>query len=285
MDIPHVGAGQAGACLMMIAFGVLLPFGSLIVWKIISKKPVAPYFCGWLVFLLFAGVLEGILNYIVLKPTSSGGSAMMSNPPLYTAYGAIVAGVFEETGRLFAFKVMLKKHTDRQTSVMYGLGHGGFEALTVLLIGGVSTLLTILSINSGALKQQLELIAQTNPEQVETYKAAVDQIASMSMMTGFFSVFERIVAMVIHISLSMVMFCAARVKGKGWLYPAAIALHALFDVPAALYQAGVIKELAIVEVAFAVIAVPIFIFAYGVVYKKWMKELIEEEPVIIPMNT
>ena len=45
----------------------------------------------------------------------------------------------------------------------------------------------------------------------------------------------------------MLVFLAARQKGKGWLYPVAILLHALLDTSAALYQFGVIRSLWIVE--------------------------------------
>ena len=42
--------------------------------------------------------------------------------------------------------------------------------------------------------------------------------------------------MMFHTGLSMLVFTAAWQKGKRWLYPAAILLHALADAPAGLYQ-------------------------------------------------
>ena len=68
--------------------------------------------------------------------------------------------------------------------------------------------------------------------------------------------FERISAMLAHIGLSMIMFVAAKQKGKLWLYPVAIFMHALLDVPAMLYQLGILGiSLSIVESAALVIGV------------------------------
>ena len=51
---------------------------------------------------------------------------------------------------------------------------------------------------------------------------------------------ERLVAICLHIALSVLVFQAVKRPGKRWLYPAAILLHAGMDVFAALYQRGVI---------------------------------------------
>ena len=51
---------------------------------------------------------------------------------------------------------------------------------------------------------------------------------------------ERLVAICLHIALSVLAFQAVKRPGKRWLYPAAILLHAGMDVFAALYQRGVI---------------------------------------------
>jgi uncharacterized membrane protein YhfC len=53
----------------------------------------------------------------------------MSHTWLYAVLGALLAGLFEETGRFIAFKFLLKKRTDRKTAISYGIGHGGFEAI------------------------------------------------------------------------------------------------------------------------------------------------------------
>ena len=52
--------------------------------------------------------------------------------------------------------------------------------------------------------------------------------------------------MTLHISLSVVVFRAVRQRKAGYL-GLAVALHALFDVPAALFQCGVLHSTWLVE--------------------------------------
>ena len=51
----------------------------------------------------------------------------------------------------------------------------------------------------------------------------------------------------LHVGLSMLVFTAARSRKSFWLYPVAIVLHAIADVPAALYQYKAVSSLAMVE--------------------------------------
>ena len=59
---------------------------------------------------------------------------------------------------------------------------------------------------------------------------------------------ERISTVMLHVGLSMLVFRAAKEKGKLGFYPLAILLHAAADVPAALYQLGVIRSIATIEI-------------------------------------
>lgn len=52
--------------------------------------------------------------------------------------------------------------------------------------------------------------------------------------------------MLLHCGLSVLVYNAAR-RGRFGLYPAAILLHGLANVPAALYQYGVLRSLPLTE--------------------------------------
>ena len=72
--------------------------------------------------------------------------------------------------------------------------------------------------------------------------------------------------MLFHIALSIVVFYAVK-RSKVALYLLAILLHALFDVPAALYQKGVITSLPILE-SFMFVFAAVLIAAYKLLYSK-----------------
>jgi uncharacterized membrane protein YhfC len=58
---------------------------------------------------------------------------------------------------------------------------------------------------------------------------------------------ERIFSIGVHLSLSIIVFYSVYGKNKLWLYPFAIILHAIIDIPAAAMQVGVIKSTTLVE--------------------------------------
>ncbi len=276
MQYPHIGAEPAAALMTMIAFGLIFPIGMLIFWKIKSKQPISVFICGAVIFFVFAGLLESGLLGVLTAFVKPFAKLMEDSTPAYVAIGALAAGLFEETGRWLAFKKFLKKHTDRDASIAYGIGHGGFEAMFVLVLSSASMLMYTVMINSGQFGTLVDQIAATNPDQVETIKAIPDQIAAMSMTSVIPGLVERISAMMIHISLSMIVFCGARIKGKGYMYPLAILLHALIDVPAAMYQKGVITNIVVFEICFFAASAVMLVLAYRIVYKGMMSGLVTE---------
>ena len=276
MNYPHIGAESAAALITTIAFGLILPIAAVIFWKLKTKQPISVFICGAVIFFVFAGLLESGILAVLMAFVKPFGEIMQNNTAVYVIVGVLAAGIFEETGRFLAFKKFLKKHNDRRASVAYGIGHGGFETMMVLCLSSISLLLYTTMINAGQFDTIVQQIEQTNPDQVEVIKAIPQQIADMSMVSIIPGIVERISAMMIHIALSMLVFCGVKVGGKGWMYPLAIALHAIVDIPAALYQKGVFTNMAVFEAVFFVIALALLIVIYNLVYKKQMSGLIDE---------
>ena len=108
-----------------------LPIALGIIWHKRTGAKASSLFIGAAAFVVFAMILENICHRLVLYGSGSCAAFMQSNLWAYGLYGALAAGVFEETGRLCAFKLFFKKKDDRCESVMYGIGHGGVEAVLV----------------------------------------------------------------------------------------------------------------------------------------------------------
>ena len=196
---------------------------------------------------MFAMVLEQISHALILSQP-----VVVSSAAAYTLYAAFAAGIFEETGRFFGFKFMLRKITDRSCAVAYGIGHGGAE---MAIVFGLSYLVLLLACNG--------IILGGNMTAALVSKAI--SVTPAVLAIGFF---ERISAMMIHVGLSMVMFTAVREKGKLWLYPVAVCLHALADVPAVLYQYRVFKSIARLESTAFAMGVLCLCFGRRVLYGK-----------------
>lgn len=206
-------------------------------------------------FILFALVLESIMHQLVLK--GPHGASILDNTLRYAIYGGLAAGVFEETGRFLSMKFLMKKEPSTPLpGVAYGIGHGGVEMLIIFGITMINNLVISALINSG----QTDVIFSKVPDEaVEQLRSQLDQLQTIGVGTLIIGIWERFSALVLHLGLSMMVWVAVRKGGKWlWLFPAAIALHAIVDAGAVLLQksAGMVPlELIVTSEAIAVAAI------------------------------
>lgn len=236
MDTAAYFSGENfGAFALCGALSILIPVLMLIIYKCRNKDvPLSPFFIGCGILVVFALVLESLLHQVMI-PIVSG------NILTYALYGAFAAGIFEETGRLAAFGLLMKKHDDPRTALMYGMGHGGIEAILIVGVTMLSYIFIAATVNSVGIESAVQLYSAGQPENAELIRQQFEQLRSMSMGNALLSVYERIIAITVHISLSVVVFAAVKVKGKGWLYVLAVLLHAMLDFPVAFYQKGALN--------------------------------------------
>ena len=228
-----------------------LPIGTLLWWRGTRRAKLTPFFAGALVFVVFALVLEPMLHRYCILGDNAVARAINGNPYLYMLYGALAAGVFEETGRYLAFRLLLSKRRfpERDTAVMYGVGHGGIE--TMLLVGvnyGLYAALALL-LRSGDYSAALALTGGD----AAGLSVLLGQLGQLTPGMCALAMLERVSGFLLQIALSCFVFLAARDKAQRSWFPFAIALHAIADMPVALYQQGMLPLWA-VELWLAVFA-------------------------------
>lgn len=246
---------------LMIAAGLIFPTILCIWWLKTRREKFTSVLTGALTFLIFALVLESTVHSVVFLVFPG----ITNNVAAYMIYGSLMAGLFEETGRFLAYKLVLKKRTNRETSISYGIGHGGFEAMYILAATGVNNFIYAAIINAGqfpALLDQLKAVGQDT----SSIENLPEQMAAFGIADIGLPVLERVFAVLFHIALSILVFYAVK-KGKIWMYFLAIALHALLDAPAVLYQKGIIS-IPVVEVYLAVVGIVTFAAVYVLLYRK-----------------
>ena len=209
--------------------GLALPIGLLLILRKKTGCSVMPFFAGCVTFVLFVVVLESFVHSLVL--TGPFGQKIWETPWLYALYGGLAAGLFEETGRLAAMKLLKKKDPRPAVSLMYGAGHGGIEVLLVLGLTMAQNLVYALMLNAG----QMEAILASVPEaQAQVLASGLQSLAATPVWMFLLSPLERVIALVLHMGLSVLVWRA--VTGKFYLYFAAIGVHALVDAAAVLLQ-------------------------------------------------
>lgn len=260
-----IGTSSIVGIVIMAAGGVFLPVAVCIWWLFTKKEKLTTVLTGAAVFFVFAMILERIPISLLYNPATSVGQTILGNVALYTIIGALLAGIFEETGRFLAFKTILKNRTNKETSVSYGIGHGGMEAILLVGVAGAQYLIYASMIDSGLFEQVIAEVAATGTD-VTALEAIPAQIMAITPLNSLLALSERGFAMLLHVGLSILVFYAVREK-KTQYYFWAIALHALMDVPAALYQTGV-ANLYVVEAMLAVYVVVFFVLVYRKFYLK-----------------
>lgn len=222
----------------MIAAGVVafaIPVVLLILLRVKKKADYPPFVAGLVVFVLFALVLERLVHTLVLS--SAAGERIQSTPWLYALYGGAMAGLFEETGRLLAFRTVLRRYQSRDVNaLMYGAGHGGIEAAILLGVTSVNNVIYSVLLNLG--KSDL-LTGQVTGSALEQLQGVFRELATTPGWVFLMGMAERISAVALHLGLSVLVWFAVKGKKPG-LFILAILLHLAVDaVTVLLSGAGV----------------------------------------------
>ena len=238
---------------MMVAAlaGIAIPVGLYLYFRKRHGADRMPFWIGCIIFPVFALGLEQ-LAYLAMKHWGFWLN-VQSNIFAYGAFAGMMAGLFEETGRYFGFAVLLRKKRGKDINgLMYGAGHGGIEAVLVMSLAMVSNLVFAFSVNAGTADPSMASIAE--------------QLAGIAPVTFLVSIVERIGAVALHISLSVLVWFAVKNKKRFWLFPLAIVLHALVDAVAVI-MSRFVTNIWLIEAAVYLLAGVCAVLAV-IVYKR-----------------
>ncbi|NPV87986.1 YhfC family intramembrane metalloprotease [Coprothermobacteraceae bacterium] len=216
------------------------------------------FIVGALMFFLFALILERVASALILgrDPTAS---PIYQNVWVFMVYGGLMAGVFEETARLVGYRILRASSGDSyDTALSYGDGHGGLECILMGAVAYVNALTASFYINSGRISQILGKLPEA---QREVYVQSLQQLISQHWSSLLWGTFERLIALVIQIALSVIVFHAIKTRQFRY-FLLAVLLHAIVDFPAVLYQRGILTSIPLLEFAVAIIGGGIAYLAY-----------------------
>lgn len=217
---------------------LLFPIVIFLYFRRKEKLNLKPFFIGMIIFFVFTQILEKLLHMAVI------GNNLIPNPIMFSIYGALTAGIFEETGRFIAFKMILKNKYEWKDGLAYGIGHGGIEAILIGAIANIQYIIYSGLINSGSFDTILSSkVPASQIGQLNQLKELLIQSNSYAILVG---IAERIFAFGIQVALTMVVLYAVRYRKNIYLF-IAILLHALMDIPASLYQTKIIPNLFVAE--------------------------------------
>lgn len=275
MEFAIIGAQPMAALCLGAALAIVLPIALALIWKLRKKERFTTILVGAATFLIFALILEKPIQNVLLFPAQMGlGEHPLSlflnaHPVLLALAAGLFPGVFEETGRLVAYRTVLRKRKNRETSISHGIGHGCFEAIYLLGVTYITYIAYAVMINTGAFGALVEQTAALAPAQGDALIALAEQLADITLADVGLGLAERVFAVLFHVGASVLVFYACRDKARFWLYPLAVFLHTVMDLIAALYTLGVVHmSVWALEGIVAAFGVLTFCGAYFLLYRK-----------------
>ena len=134
------------------------------------------------------------------------------------------AGVFEEGARAVVYRTWLRRARTWPEALLFGAGHGGIEAM---VLGGLSLygLLQALALDG------VDLATVVPAEQVEAAQAQLQAYWGMPWHLAILGAVERVFALCLHLSLTVLVLQAFRRRNALW-WVGAVGWHALVDAGA-----------------------------------------------------
>ena len=235
-----IGKNAVPSLIITVVLMIAIPVVFFIYWRRKQKEQtnISYLIAGVLGFIVSARVLELGVHYFCIIADNPVSRVINGNIAAFVLYGITMAGVFEEFGRYIVLKYIMKKNRTRENAVLYGIGHGGIEILAVLLPTMITCLVIAVLFSQGDVEHALSSLKITE----ETAAAALPSVqAAAAFDYGMMAmnVIERLLAMLLHIGLTVIVFYSVRNAKRGFL-PLAVFLHMLTDTFPALYQRGVV---------------------------------------------
>ena len=275
MEVERIGTQAFLAFGTGAVFAFVIPIGIAVVWCIAKKEKLTTVLVGAATFLLFALILEKPIQNVLIAPAQMGlpehavARFVSARPVLWAFIVGLFPGVFEESGRFIAFKTVLRKRKNRETSISHGIGHGGMEVIVLLGVTYIADIAYGVMINTGAFQTLLDKTAAQMPDQVGALIATAEQIGDVTFAGVGLAFVERAFAFLFHTGASILVFYACRDREKSWLYPLAVLLHTAMDFVAGLYMTGVVRlTVFALEAIIGLIGILVFCGAFFLLYKR-----------------
>lgn len=207
-----------------------------------TKTKLSSFFIGMAFYIVFAFFGEQFFHVLVFRGLSLSGFLTPSNHPVYYAvYGAVVAGIFQETGKYIGLKKCMNSRQGRENAFLFGFGHGSFEAIAYgssLTMGNIAIAFLVNSFGIDGYFEKLDITGENAVAQEEAIRQLIAIPPSDHVAAGT----ERLLALVFQTSLAIFIFLAIQHKELKRLFPIAIVLHIIGYLPTNLTNVGILSN-------------------------------------------
>lgn len=143
---------------IVILICLMLPI--LFTLYFIKKKNarILPFLVGMLAFVI-SQIFLRIPLLQALQSNLSYQFFMMKHPVILVLFLALTAGLFEESARAISFTCLKKKPLSIYDALVFGLGHGGIEAILLVGLPLLQSQATLLQVLPALLERIIAMLA------------------------------------------------------------------------------------------------------------------------------
>ena len=205
--------------IIALAMTTIVPIALLIVLGVKRKTSALPLLVGFLAFFISQIILRmPILN--TLSTFEWYNSFQSYSIVLFILFLCFTAGLFEESARLGG-AMLLKQQKRFKDAVSFGLGHGICEVIILVGLTNINNVIYCIAVNS----PDVAFASTISTDVLEAVAAFLIDINPAHIYLG---ILERVFAVVIHVSLTVMVFYSI-VKKKRLFFVLAIAAHTLVN--------------------------------------------------------
>jgi|LGOV01.1.fsa_nt_gb uncharacterized membrane protein YhfC len=203
-----------------LVVSILLCFGfPLILFLVLRKKAsnlLVPLLAGGVGFF----VMQVVIRIPILSIIGISTGLYEVNIFILAFILGFSAALFETFGRVITVKLFMKKDHRFLAGIAHGIGHGGIEAIVLVGLNYVFYVIYAAMINNGTFDALLGLD--------ESYQALKNILLDTSSLLFLLGGIERVLTIIFHISISVLVVYAFRIKKKSPVI-VAIVIHTLLD--------------------------------------------------------
>lgn len=227
------------------------------------------FWTGMATVIFFVYFMESALHNMIL-PTRIG-QVIEGNVFLSAIYGAVLAVIFQEGGKWFAFKKLMPNDLENDgNALMYAVGHGSFEWMYGLIFGMLGNFMLARNVYSGNADA---ILYGLDGEALTTAAESLKAFCTASPMTFLLAPLERLVAFSIQISVTVLMWFGIQAGKNGNRYVLE-AMAVRFGVE---LLAGILGGyLSVFKTEMVMLVVAVFVAMHAV--QIWQKEAVVWEP-------
>ncbi len=220
---------------------------------------------GLMMYIVFDTILLSTFDTIVLGQASLSVSEFLHADELrYTAYYAFIHALFYTAGFSVAYRMVMQSDTGIGTGFAVGIGCAGASAILDTARPMVSNLIAAFEINRIGADT---FLANSEKETLESAAAAVKALQESSPVEYLFSGYEKILLVLVFISLGVIIHLAITHRASFYYLFAAMGMFFVTYIPSALYSTGYITSILLLEGLMTLTALACVGFAYVMIKK------------------